>query len=147
MSEVCIAGVGMTNFGKHLERSLKDLTGDPLNQVLADAGCERGQIETAFFGNCVQDHMEGQDMVWGEIALRARGIEGVPVVNVENAYATASAGGTRSLRSFRRVRTFRNRSVLGSACSMGGRECIRVAEVLVQALCDEGWHGSVDHGH
>ena len=90
MSDVFIAGVGMTNFGKQLERSLKDLTGDALNQVLADAGCERGQIEAAFFGNCVQGHMEGQDMVRGEIALRAHGIEGVPVVNVENACATAS---------------------------------------------------------
>ena len=47
-------------------------------------------IEAVFFGNCVQGHMEGQDMVRGEIALRAFGIEGVPVVNVENACATAS---------------------------------------------------------
>ncbi|MEX2482752.1 MAG: thiolase family protein [Gammaproteobacteria bacterium] len=90
MSDIYIAGVGMTHFGKHLERSLKDLTGDALAQVLTDAGCERGQIEAAFFGNCVQGHMEGQDMVRGEIALRAHGIEGVPVINVENACATAS---------------------------------------------------------
>ena len=90
MSDIYIAGVGMTHFGKHLERSLKDLTGAALAEVLADAGCEGGQIEAAFFGNCVQGHMEGQDMVRGEIALRAHGIQGIPVVNVENACATAS---------------------------------------------------------
>ena len=90
MSEVHVAGVSMTHFGKHLDRSLKDLTGEALSDVLKDAGCETKMIEAVFFGNCVQGHMEGQDMVRGEIALRAFGIEGVPVVNVENACATAS---------------------------------------------------------
>ncbi|MGR8920803.1 MAG: thiolase family protein [Gammaproteobacteria bacterium] len=90
MSKVYIAGVSMTHFGKHLETSLKDLTGEALQECLADAGCAAGDIEAAFFGNCVQGHMEGQDMVRGEIALRPFGIEGVPVVNVENACATAS---------------------------------------------------------
>ena len=90
MSDVYIAGVSMTNFGKHLDRSLKSLTGQALAEVLRDAGCEARMIEAAFFGNCVQGHMEGQDMVRGEIALRPFGIEGVPVVNVENACATAT---------------------------------------------------------
>ncbi len=90
MSDVYVAGVSMTQFGKHLDRSLKDLTGDALQGVLADAGCEAGAVEAVFFGNCVQGHMEGQDMVRGEIALRPFGIAGVPVVNVENACATAS---------------------------------------------------------
>lgn len=90
MSDVYIAGVSMTHFGKHLDRSLKDLTGEALNNALADAGCDTKMIEAAFFGNCVQGHMEGQDMVRGEIALRPFGIEGVPVINVENACATAS---------------------------------------------------------
>ena len=90
MSEIYIAGVSMTNFGKHLDRSLKDLTGDALASVLKDAGCEKEMLEAAFFGNCVQGHMEGQDMIRGEVALRGFGIEGIPVINVENACATAS---------------------------------------------------------
>ena len=90
MSDVYIAGVSMTHFGKHLERSLKDLAGEALNAALQDAGCEVGQLEAVFFGNCVQGHMEGQDMVRGEIALRPFGVSGVPVINVENACATAS---------------------------------------------------------
>jgi acetyl-CoA acetyltransferase len=90
MSDVYIAGVSMTRFGKHLDRSLKSLAGEALTDVLADAGCTAGMLEAVFFGNCVQGHMEGQDMVRGEIALRPFGIEGVPVINVENACATAS---------------------------------------------------------
>ena len=90
MSDVYIAGVSMTHFGKHLDRSLKSLAGEALDGALADAGCETAMIDAVFFGNCVQGHMEGQDMVRGEIALREHGIAGIPVVNVENACATAS---------------------------------------------------------
>jgi acetyl-CoA acyltransferase len=90
MRDVHIAGVSMTKFGKFLDKSLKDLTGEALHEVLKDAGCDGKDVEAAFFGNCVQGHMEGQDMVRGEIALRPFGIQGIPVINVENACATAS---------------------------------------------------------
>ena len=80
----------MTHFGRHLELSIKDLTRDAVLQALADAGCEPGQIQAAFFSNCTQGHFEGQHMVRGEIALRAMGIQSIPVVNVENACASAS---------------------------------------------------------
>ena len=75
MSDIYIAGVSMTHFGKHLDRSLKDLTAEALENVLKDAGCDKSQLEAAFFGNCVQGHMEGQDMIRGEVALRTLGVE------------------------------------------------------------------------
>lgn len=90
MNEVYVAGVSMTPFGKQLNRSIKDLAAEALAGVLKDAGAERGDIEAVFYGNCVQGHMEGQDMVRGEIALREAGIEKIPVINVENACATGS---------------------------------------------------------
>jgi acetyl-CoA acetyltransferase len=90
MNEVYVAGVAMTPFGKQLHRSIKDLATEALRGVLTDAGAGLAQIEAVFYGNCVQGHMEGQDMVRGEIALREAGIERVPVVNVENACATGS---------------------------------------------------------
>ncbi len=34
--------------------------------------------------------MDGQHMVRGQLALRAMGVQGIPVVNVENACASAS---------------------------------------------------------
>src|ERR1700758_4714077 len=88
--QVFVAGVGMTRFGKHPDRSVKDLTREAVELALADAGCTREQIRAAFFGNSTQGHMEGQDMIRGELALRSMGIQGVPVVNVENACASAS---------------------------------------------------------
>jgi len=90
MNEIYVAGVGMTPFGKQANRSIKDLAAAALNAALDDAGARREQIEAVFYGNCVQGHMEGQDMVRGEIALREAGIERIPVVNVENACATGS---------------------------------------------------------
>ena len=90
MNEVYVAGVSMTPFGKQLHRSTKDLATEALRGALADAGAEQRQIQAVFYGNCVQGHMEGQDMVRGEIALREAGIEKIPVVNGENACATGS---------------------------------------------------------
>ncbi|MBR0568895.1 thiolase family protein [Azoarcus sp. L1K30] len=85
-----VAGVGMTRFGKHLDQSVKTLTRAAVEQALADAGCERGDVQMAFFANAAQGHMEGQDMIRGQVALRAMGFEGLSVVNVENACASAS---------------------------------------------------------
>jgi acetyl-CoA acyltransferase len=88
--ETFVAGVGMTRFGRQLDQSIKDLTRAAVEQALADAGGDKTQIEAAFFSNCTQGHFESQHMVRGEIALRAMGIVGIPVVNVENACASAS---------------------------------------------------------
>ncbi len=88
--QVYIAGVSMTHFGKHLDKSIKQLTQTAVEQALTDAGCAKGQVQAAFFANATQGHMEGQDMVRGQMALRAMGMQGLPVVNVENACASAS---------------------------------------------------------
>ena len=90
MDTVFIAGVGMTPFGRHLGLSVKDLTRQAVQAALQDAGCESSQLQAAFFANATQGHMEGQHMVRGQLALRAMGIGGIPVVNVENACASAS---------------------------------------------------------
>lgn len=85
-----VAGVGMTRFGRHVDSSIKDLTRSAVELALRDAGCDKSQIQAAFFSNCTQGHFEGQHMIRGEIALRAMGIGKIPVVNVENACASAS---------------------------------------------------------
>lgn len=88
--ETFVAGVGMTRFGRQPDQSIKDLTRTAVEQALADAGGDKTQIQAAFFSNCTQGHFETQHMVRGQIALRAMGIGGIPVVNVENACASAS---------------------------------------------------------
>jgi acetyl-CoA acetyltransferase len=59
--------------------------------AIADAGCTLGDLQAAFFANSTQGHMEHQDMVRGQIALRSIGLQGIPVFNVENACASASS--------------------------------------------------------
>jgi len=90
MEPIYIAGAGMTPFGRHLQWSVKDLTRQAVEAALRDAGCERAQLQAAYFANATQGHMEGQHMVRGQLALRAMGVQGIPVVNVENACASAS---------------------------------------------------------
>src|ERR1700688_1901899 len=89
-TQVFVAGVGMTPFGKHQDKSVKQLTQAAVQRALDDAGCAKGQLHAVFFANSTQGHMEGQDMIRGELALRAMGVQGLPVVNVENACASAS---------------------------------------------------------
>lgn len=86
-----VAGVGITKFGKQLDVSVKELVEKAVLSALSDAGCEASQIQAAYFGTAGQGFIEGQNMVAGQIALRAMGISGIPVTNVENACATSSS--------------------------------------------------------
>ena len=92
MSNIYIAGVGMTKFGRHIERTLESLTGEAIEKALADAGCDKDEIGTAFFTGCTQGHLHGQGMVPGQVYLSKIGIEGIPIFNVENACASGSSG-------------------------------------------------------
>ena len=89
-SNASITGISMTRFGKFFTRPLKELVEEAVHGALSDAGLEKKDIQAVFFGNCVQGHMEGQDMIRGEVALRPMGFEKLPIFNVENACATAS---------------------------------------------------------
>ncbi len=91
METVYVIGVGMTPFGKLSDLSVKDLTRRSVEAALKDAGCRADDLEGAFFANAVQGHMEGQHIIRGQIALREMGIQHIPVVNIENACASASS--------------------------------------------------------
>ena len=90
MTELYVVGVGMTRFGKHFDRSVKDLTQEAVSAALADAGIDKADISSAYFANASQAAIEGQYMIPGQLALRAAGFESIPIVNVENACASAS---------------------------------------------------------
>ncbi|WAG81571.1 thiolase family protein [Metapseudomonas furukawaii] len=85
-----IAGVGITPFGKQPDRSVKDLVREAVTAALQDAGCEARDVQAIYFATAGQGAIEGQHMVAGEIALKAMGITGIPVTNVENACASSS---------------------------------------------------------
>jgi acetyl-CoA acyltransferase len=90
MEPVYIVGVGMTPFGRHLDKSVKQLTAWAVEDALKDAGCDRRAIGAAFFGNTTQGHFDGQHMIRGQVALLPLGIEGIPIYNLEGACASSS---------------------------------------------------------
>lgn len=85
-----VMGTGMTPFGKYLNKPLKGLAGEAINQALKDAGVSAKDIQAAYMGNAAGGVVQGQEMVSGQVALRELGIGKIPVVNVENACATSS---------------------------------------------------------
>lgn len=85
-----VAGVGMTHFGKHLDRTLKSLATEAVKAALQDAGLEGGDLQAAWMGNAAAGVVTGQEMIRGQVALRSMGIGRIPVVNVENACASSS---------------------------------------------------------
>lgn len=85
-----IAGVGMTRFGKHLDRSLSSLAHEAIGQALTDAGIEARQLQAAWAGNAAAAVITGQVCIAGQMILRGMGIGRIPVINVENACATSS---------------------------------------------------------
>jgi len=91
MRDVYIAGVGMTAFGKFPDRGTRSLAEEATTEALRDAGATPGDIEMAFFSNATAGILTGQEMIRGQVALRNTGILGVPIVNVENACASASS--------------------------------------------------------
>jgi len=92
MENIYIVGVGMTPFGRHLDKSMKQLTAWAVEDALKDAGCDRKWVQAAFFGNCTQGHFEGQHMIRGNIALLPMGFDGIPIFNLEGACASSSHG-------------------------------------------------------
>jgi acetyl-CoA acetyltransferase len=92
MSKVFIAGIGSTPLGRHLERSVKDLTAWAVQLALEDAGTSLDQVQAAWFSNTRQGQMEGQNSIRGQCALIPAGFGGLPIFNVENACASSSSG-------------------------------------------------------
>jgi len=82
----------MTRFGKHMERSARELVEEAVAGALADAEVEPRDVQAVYVGNAVSGLMSGQESIRGQVVLRQTGLLGVPIVNVENACASSSTG-------------------------------------------------------
>ncbi len=92
MSNAYVVGIHMTRLGKFVDPTVKDLTLEVVDGALQDAGLERSDLQAAWFSNTRQALMEGQNSIRGQVALRAAGIDRIPIINVENACASSSTG-------------------------------------------------------
>ena len=90
MGRAVVAGVGMTRFGKHMETGLKALGREALLAALSDANVEKEALQAAYVGNAMAGLVTGQECIRGQVVLRSAGIGAIPVINVENACASAA---------------------------------------------------------
>ncbi len=91
MRSVVVAGAYMTPFGKFLDRNIRSLATEAAQGAVSDAGLSPADVEMVAFGNAAAGVLTGQEMIRAQLALAGSGIEGVPMLNVENACASASS--------------------------------------------------------
>ena len=91
MRDVYVAGAWMTRFDRHVERSLGSLAREAVECAMRDAGTAAKAVEFVAFGNAAAGILTGQEMIRAQTALAGSGLEGAPMVNVENACASASS--------------------------------------------------------
>ncbi|WP_175884199.1 thiolase family protein [Burkholderia sp. BCC0044] len=132
MSNIYIAGIAMTVFGRHLDRSLDDLAREALQRALRDAGCHADAIRAAFYAGITNGALQGQLSIPGQVVFSKIGLEGIPVFNVENACASGSTAVHLAVRELQ-----------SGACDVAlalGAEKMNVADKAKSfALFDAGW--------
>jgi len=101
VSQVYIAGIAMTVFGRHPERSLDDLAREALQGALKDAACTTGDIGVAYYSGMTNGPLQGQISIPGQVVFSKIGIEGIPVYNVENACASGSSAFNLAVQSLK----------------------------------------------
>ncbi len=91
---VYILEVGMIRFNRYPEKSIKQMAGEVMVNLLEGVPVERKDIQAVFFSNSGWGIADGQHCIRGQVALAPHGIQGIPITNVEN----ACAGGSTALR-------------------------------------------------
>jgi len=132
MSSLYIAGIAMTVFGRHVERSLTDLAGEALRGALADAGCNVSDIGTAYYAGITNGSLQGQLSIPGQIVLSKIGLSQIPIFNVENACASGSSALHLALQSLRAGAT-------DVALALGAEKMNVPDKAKTFALFDTGW--------
>lgn len=80
-----VLGVGATHFAKQPERSLASVGADAVIAAIRDAGVEKSDVQAGFCGNVQFGGGAGQSV------LKALGMTGIPITNVENACASGGS--------------------------------------------------------
>ncbi len=132
MSNIYIAGIAMTVFGRHPDRALDDLSREALQGALKDAGCNTSDIGAAYYGSVTNGPLQGQITIPGQVIFSKIGIEGIPVINVENACATGSSAVNLAVQSLRAGTT-------DVALALGAEKMNIPDKAKAMALFEGGW--------
>lgn len=132
MSTIYIAGIAMTVFGRHLDRSLHDLAGEALQGAINDAGCQISDIGTAYYGSMTNGALQGQIAIPGQVVFSKIGIAGIPVFNVENACASGSSAFHLAVQSLKA-------GAIDVALAIGAEKMNIPDKAKAFAVFDAGW--------
>lgn len=79
-TNVVVAGVGMTRFGKYSDRGMRSLAEEAVADALKDAGITAKDVEAVFFSNAAAGLLTGQEMIRAARSPCATPSAGCPVV-------------------------------------------------------------------
>jgi acetyl-CoA acetyltransferase len=80
----------MTRFGSAPGSTVRSLAIAAVDEALMDAAVDVGDIDMVVFANAGEGVLTGQEMIRGQVAFHRYGFGGIPMMNVENACASAS---------------------------------------------------------
>jgi len=99
MTGVRVAGVGLTHFGKHPERTGRDLFAEATDRALADAGVDRSAVEGLNYGNFMGELAEHQGHQ-GPLMAEAAGVT-APATRYESACASSGTALREAVKDVR----------------------------------------------
>jgi len=87
VKRVAIAGAGMTTFGEHFDKGIKELLPMAVSEALAsvDKGIERSDLQAAWFGE-----LATTDGFPSGVLADSCGLLDIPITHIENACATGN---------------------------------------------------------
>lgn len=132
MTDIYIAGISMTVFGRHFERSLDDLAREAVDGALKDAGCAKEDLGTAFYAGITNGPLQGQFAIPGQVVLTKLGIEGIPVYNIDNGCAAGSSAFALAVQSLKA-------GVTDVALALGAEKMNVEDKLSVLKLMEAGW--------
>lgn len=129
---IFVIGVGMTQFGKHLQSTVASLADEAFQAALKDAGISLRDIQQAYYAGVTQSPLQGQHAVPGQVVFAHIGLVGLSVYNVENACASGTSAFQLAVQSLR-----------AGACDVAlalGAEKMNIADKKrAIALFEGGW--------
>jgi len=142
MKDVVVLGVGMTEFGKHYDKGVKELGEEAIYKAIKDANIDSKDIQVAYCGSALAGITNRQAGVVGQLALKEVGINKIPVTRVENACASGSCAFHEAWISV--VSGLYDVAIAVGIEKMSGAKTSEFVEALamqtdVQVECDQGY--------
>ncbi|MXR20458.1 thiolase domain-containing protein [Halobacterium bonnevillei] len=132
MTTVRVAGVGLTHFGTHPERTSRDLFAEAGLTALEDAGVDRDDVEAVYYGNFMGELSEHQGHQ-GPLAAEALGVQ-APATRYESACASSGVALRQAVRDVRNGEA--DLAVVGGAERMNNLSTAESTEALAIAADD-----------